>query len=90
MERQLPSRPPDKKKARKNERNTKGGKETINHGNIAQGPHAPRLDIMSPDRKPQAVQSQQRGDEDEEGGVTATSPIMPPAPRQRATIATSK
>ena len=74
MERQLLAQPLDKKKARKNERDTEGGDETTNHGNIAQGPHAPCPDTTIPDQKPQAVQSQQRGGEKEEGEVAATSP----------------
>ena len=48
MERQHPAQPLDKKKARKKERDAEGGNETINHGNIAQGLHAPCPDTMLP------------------------------------------
>ena len=72
MDRQTPARPPQKKKARKNERDTEGGNEIINHGNIAQGPHSTYPTTMLPDQKPQAVQSQQQEGEAEVGDVAVT------------------
>ena len=73
MERQHPDQPSYKKKARKNERDAEGGNEMINHGNIAQGLHSTCPNTMLPDRKPQAVQSQQREGEAEVVDVAATS-----------------